>query len=703
MNSEQEFSGSVPNLSQNPQKKTPAGWYKHWDAELRAADKRTKKWRKEGSKIQARYQDRRTDYSVSDTTTNMRRVNLFHANIKTLREMLYGAIPKIDVSRSNADADDDQARVASNIYQRLLTKQIMSSGDDTKSVLGYCLENRLLPGLGIARVRYEFDSFKEDVPEIKGWDEDGNEVTLAEGYEDEILEGERAPIDYVHWDDFRWGWARTWSEVPWIAFRTYMRKDEAEKRFGKEIAKHLSYKNKSIANVSEKKLSADETADAWDRAEVWEIWDKERRCTFWWSKEPQKILDKKADLLELEGFWPCPEPMLANCTTAMLLPQPDFKLAQDLYNDIDDLQSRINVITDALRVVGVYDESAEGVKRIFTEGTENDLIPVKNWARLKEGGGLDGSIEWVPIVEIANVLDKLVQQRGDAMQLLYEVTGMAEIMRGGNGPDRETAEVGSKKAQFASVRVQGLQEDFARFASDLMKLRAEVISKHFSAETILNDSNIARTPDAELAGQAIELIKDWEETSWRIEIQPESMARIDYSSRQKDRTEFIGALGTFMSQAMPLVELEPASAPLLMRILQWTMAGFRGSKEIEGVLDQAIDAMQKGGQDKQEQPSDEQIKAQAQKEKFAHEEKMQTMKHEHTLKEVAQKAQADIVELREELKTQLQAIQAETIAAIKQERAQADEAIRQDDEETENQIRIKRTKDANGEANVSAS
>ena len=214
--SEDEYSGPVSNLSKVETKKTPSGWYKKWATELLASNKRVKKWHKQGYRIEARYQDRRgmsaESYQGDNSATT--RVNLFHANIKTLREMLYGTIPKIDVSRSNADADDDQARVASSILQRMLNANVVASGDDTKSVLGYCLENRLLPGLGIARVRYEFDSESEDIPEIAGWDEDGNEVILAEGYVDELIIAERAPIDFVHWDDFRWGWARTWSEVP---------------------------------------------------------------------------------------------------------------------------------------------------------------------------------------------------------------------------------------------------------------------------------------------------------------------------------------------------------------------------------------------------------------------------------------------------------------------------------------------------------
>jgi hypothetical protein len=357
-----------------------------------AAKKRTNKWHKQGDKIQARYADRRgmqgsRGYSTDEIGAggNMFRVNLFNANINTQRSMLYGSTPKVDVSRRFADADDDAARVSSLILNRLLNTSIEASGDDYKSSLQYSLDDRLLPGLGIARVRYEVEMEKIEHEEIVGEDN----MVQAEAYTEEKVTSEKAPVDYVHWDDFLWGWARTWSEVPWIAFRSFLTKDQATTRFGKEFAKQLLYKNKSIGELVEKRLTAEETADAWDRAEVWEIWDKKTKCVFWWSKGFERILDKKRDPLKLYGFWPTPEPMLANCVSNLLLPQPDFALAQDLYNEIDELETRIGIITTAVRVVGVYDETNDGVKRMLRRAVwmgrligsplQTLLMLLKNW------------------------------------------------------------------------------------------------------------------------------------------------------------------------------------------------------------------------------------------------------------------------------------------------------------------------------------
>lgn len=664
-------------------KKSPKGWAERWNAEMAAANKRVKGWHKQGHKIENRYQDKRGE-NVNDEGRNSFRVNLFNANVTTQKNMLYGNPPKTDVSRRYADADDDQARVAGTILQRMLNTTVENSGDDTKSALGFCLQDRLLPGMSIARIRYDYDSSKEEIPPLIG--EEGEE--LAPGFTEETISNESAPIDYVHWDDFRWGWARTWSEVPWIAFRSFIDKDRATDRFGKEKAEKLQYKNKASPS-EEAKIDSDEVADAWDRAEVWEIWNKKTKEVFWWSKGIDETLDILDDPLELFGFWPMPEPMLANCTTSLLLPQPDFAIAQDLYNEIDSLETRIGIITTAVRVVGVYDQSAEGIKRMLTEGFENELIPVENWASFAEGKGLDGKIDWMPVGEIVAALDKLVGMRSDAMALLYEVTGMAELMRGGNGPDRETAEAAGGKRQFASVRIQGLQEDFARFASDLMGLRAEVISRHFSPETIIKQSNILFSSDAEHAEQAIQLIKQPQEAAWRIKVEPESLAMMDYARLKKERADFIMGLSQFLTAAMPLAEMDPNAIGPLLTMMKWSMAGFKGANEIEGVLDKAIDAMQKAGpQEKEQEPDPAQLKAQADAAKHQQSMELEKAKHANAMEAIQMKAQFDIEELKAELRKDLEVIQAEMRAEIQQEMAQAQAAIMQDDHETRNTMKV---------------
>ncbi|MCP4928827.1 MAG: hypothetical protein GY918_07205, partial [Gammaproteobacteria bacterium] len=210
--------------------------------------------------------------------------------------------------------------------------------------------------------------------------------------------------------------------------------------------------------------------------------------------------------------------MVANLTTTLYQPKADFILAQDLYNEIDVLQSRIAIITRAIKVVGVYNKAAgSSVGRMLKEGAENDLIPVDNWAMFGESGGLQGNLQWFPVQEIVGVLQTLDQVQKSKIEQLYEVVGMSDIMRGGN-TDQYTAQgTQAMKAKMGSITIQALQDEFARFASDLEALRAEVISKHFTPQSIVKQSNALYLPEADkvYVQPALELMQN-ADVKWRI-------------------------------------------------------------------------------------------------------------------------------------------------------------------------------------------
>jgi len=419
----------------------------------------------------------------------------------------------------------------------------------------------------------------------------------------------------------------------------------------------------------------DEKQDAWMRAEVWEIWNKADKKVYWWNKDHDKILDTKEDPLGLTGFFPCPEPMSANVTTTAYMPIPDFKMSEDLYNEIDRLETRIAKITEAVKVVGVYDSGAEEVKRIMTEASENELVPVSNWSLLAEKGGLQGVIDWMPVQEIAGVLQQLIQRRNDAKSLLYEINGLSDIMRGAQATGGAVSATERQlEARFASVRVQALQDEFSKYATDLIRLRAEIVALHFQPQSIVDQSNMANSFDANLIPQAIQLIKQDMQLVWRIEVKPESVAMVDYAQLRDDRTSYITGLATFLQSAAPLVAQDPAAAPMLLEMLKWGLAGFKGSQEVEGVLDQAIQQMQQkqkeGGQE-QEKPDPEQIKAQAAQQLQQMKQQGEVQKIQAQAQQKQQDHQIDMEHLQHTSQARLQEIKAEGEAKLAIEKAQA--------------------------------
>ena len=574
----------------------------YWQDELKNSDVTLRRWLKQGDRIVEKYVDERRDAreveSTSPTEQRMR-LNLFHSNVKTQQDLLYGRVPRVDVSRRSKDAEDDTARVAAVLLERILAEDSANHEHHTDNVLRATLQDRLLPGLGVATVKY---------------DKQGDE--------------EAAPFEYRHWRDVRWGWARTFSEIPWLAFRSYLRKEEAEARYGPDIAQDLDYKQRAMTAEEADSTDLPENTDTWKKAEVWQVWDKTSRQVYEVSQDHDKELKPRLndflkpptpDPYELEHFFPCPPFLIANPTTSIYRPTPDWHLAQGLYNEIDRLQTRISILTEAVKAVGVYDKDNDGVQRMFNEATENELIPVDNWAMLAEKGGLKGVVDWLPIEAIVNALLNLRQIRDETIQLLYQITGMSDIMRGQLDNQYEGVGQTRDKMQFASIRMQALQEQFATFASGLWQIKAEVIAKHFDPATIVEQANAHELPEPpEVIAQAVALIKAPGKLRFKVKVQAESLAIMDYRKVQQERTEFLQGLGGFLQAASPLIEQVPSSGPYLLRMLQWALAGFRGADEIEGVLDQAVDAAIQAEQKKAQQPQPnpeaekEQAKAQGQ-------------------------------------------------------------------------------------------
>lgn len=253
---------------EEPITKSPAQWQKHWQSEIDAAQKRLRKFYKQGNDIVRRYVDKREgDQNVDHFTPNRSsaasRLNLFHTNVSTLQSMLYGSVPRIDVAREHHDPDDDVARVAAMLYARILQADVEPSGKDLPSILKAVLQDRLLPGLGIARVRYEVTT-----QVVESMD-----PLTMEMIETEQMVSEDAPIDYIHWQDFIWGWCRTWAECPWMGFRAWLTKEEAIARFGQKVANKLEYKQQLPTGENNRDQTEDkDQRNSIQKAEIWEIW-----------------------------------------------------------------------------------------------------------------------------------------------------------------------------------------------------------------------------------------------------------------------------------------------------------------------------------------------------------------------------------------------------------------------------------------------
>ncbi len=438
--------------------------------QLKLAEKEDEAFVKKGRLIVDRYRDKRAETTSPGKAAKF---NILWSNVETLKPILYGRTPKPDVERRHKNSDPI-ARMGAQILERALAYE--DDLDEFDDVMNQVVEDRLLPGRGIARVSYDADyGEEEDDPDAEP-DEKGEQPTYKP------LDSERAAVKYVFWEDYRQSPARCDYEVWWKAYRCYMTRDELVDRFGKEIGKEVTLDY--VPTGLEEGKDGGPSSDAFKKAQVWEIWDKKKKHVVWVAPSyTDKLLDRKDDPLQLPGFFPSPEPLTATTTNNTTVPVADYIEYQDQAIELDTLTARIDRLTRALAVKGVYAGANKAEIQQLVESGENKMIAVEDWAAFTDKGGLQGMIAWLPVEQVAKVLIQLYDARDRVQRTLYQITGMADILRGETNPN-ETLGAQQLKSQFATRRISKAQKQVARFARDLIRLRAYVIATHFSAETL---------------------------------------------------------------------------------------------------------------------------------------------------------------------------------------------------------------------------
>jgi hypothetical protein len=668
---------------------TPAGWAKRWNVEFAAARKELDKFREQGVKVDKVYRDERDSTDSTEV-----RWNLYTSTVQTIEALLFGNTPKVDVARRYADPDDDVARIAGELLERNLNGDFEEGDSSEAAVLECALQDRLHPGLACARVRYEAEfgmlpgtPAKMGPPQLAP---DGvtqvpgpvlaPAVPATEGKTYECVE-----TDYVHWQDFLYSPARVWSEVRWVAFRNPLTREQLLARFG-DAAKDVP-----LNTVTERsRAEQGKTVDPWGRADVWEIWLKEDYTpaaaeaseavedteedteapqpeevpgrVFWYVEGYPTTLEDKPDPLGLKGFWPCPRPMFANITTSKLVPRADYVLAQDQYTEINSVSTRIDWLQKAIKVVGTYDKSSPEVRRLLDEATQNTLIPVDNWSNFLSKGGVQGAVQFLPIDMLVAALMQLRDYRRELVDMLYQATGQSDIMRAQATQAGATATEQRIKTKFGSARLDKLQKEFARFASDIQRLKAEVICKHFEPKTILEKANaqFAFTKEEQpLLPQAVELLKS-QLACYRIEVKSESVSMQDMGELKAERTEVLASLSQFFTSVMPAAQaIGPTAMPFMLKLLQANLATVRGASTMEGIIDGAISQLEQQQQQAAAQPKPppppdpkvqqaqlklqgDQLKSQAdmQKEQFKHQAELERIQAETVAHDQMEQSQA---------------------------------------------------------------
>ena len=638
------------------------GDYKRWQDEITFAEKELEKFWKTARIVVRRYTDDR-----DATEVQKKFFNIFYTNVTILKASLYDHTPVADVSRKFLDMNDDVARVAASIIERCINQDMDEDCSDFDTVMRQSVWDRLVPGAACAWLRLETET-AELPDQLDPETQKPMEAVTHQG----------VPIDYVYWEDILWSPCRVWAERRWVARRVFMTRDQLRKRFGKEKADQVSLQKQTAVRTGLANDSSP-TNMVLQQGAVYEIWDREKREVIWYAKGMTTLLDKKSDYLKLRNdrFEPCPRPLLANLTTSNCLPKPDYAMIQDQYTELDEVNNRISLLVIACKVVGVYDKSADGVQRMLTEGYDNILIPVDNWAMFAEKGGLKGQVDFLPLDTVVGALGQLQAHREALKVQIDLLTGISDVVRGITKAS-ETLGAQELKSKYASVRIQDMQRDIGTYASEILQIKADIICQHFTPEQILKLANVSgmAPEDQQLVPQALQLLKSSsEEFYWRVEIQASSMAAVDQAAVKQERSEFLNAVATFLQSASTVGQGSPQLIPLMLKMLQFGVAGFRVSKDVEGIFDKYIAEFEQqieAQKNAPPQPSPEQQKMQMEMQIKQQEAQMKQQTEQAKLQMDGQKGQMELQQMQAKFQLEMQQMRQEFALKMAQMQQEAE-------------------------------
>ena len=645
-----------------------------WHDQLDKAAKVFDKWEKRGKKVVRRYRDERDAIEMPRM-----KFNILWSNISVLFPALYGRMAKPEVSRRYSD-QDPVGRLASTMLERVIEYEVTQFGDFDSSMQGV-VQDRLLPGRGTAWVRYEPIIVNEQ-PEQTGTGIDPDEgVEITNTEEVERVDSAHSPVDYVYWTDFLHSPARTWDEVWWVSRWVYMTPEEGIERFG-DVFKNVPLQDQNDDIDSKNPMTAKATYGK--KAKVAEIWNKRTKKVCWVAKGYPQALDERDDPLELEEFFPCPKPLLATTTNGSMIPVPDYCEYEDQAQELDNLTQRIYLLVKACKAVGVFNAEFKELGRLFTEGVDNKLFPVTAWAAMSEKGGLKGAIDMMDTSAIIKTLQQLYQSREVVKQSIYEISGISDILRGATNAN-ETLGAQQLKANFGSLRLRATQGDVARFATDLFRIKAQIVCKFYPPELIVEMSGVMNTPEGQnpqLLQAAVQMLSNSTIRDFHIQVEADTLAQIDEQAEKQSAVEAIEAITGFLQNGLPMVAQAPEMLPLFGEMLLFTVRRFRAGRSLESAIEQAMQALQQKAQAAQQQPPQQ-------------DPEMLKLQAEQQAEQMRMQAQAQTEQMKMQAQAQLEQAKAQLEMQMQQAKAQADMQLEQMKEQFAQQV-------ANNELQVKA-
>lgn len=573
----------------------PAEVVTAWLSELEEAKKREQEFRTQGQRI--------LDLYAGDTTTHQTPFNILYSNTETLLPALYSMTPRPVVQRRFKD-DDPLGKAAATAAQRLLEFLLdtnLEGYDPFDFSLRRATLDALLPGRAFTSVIYH-----ADLPEVD-----------AESATPGLRVAETVCLETRVWNRVLCGYATRWSAVPWIAYEDYIDQEEAARLFGAETAARMRFttdqgdpRHEDALSPAERHLGSRKTAC------IYQIWDKAggKKLRYISQHFPDGYLKEEDDPLGLTGFFNCPMPLQFVEKAHTLLPTAPYRLYENQARELNRLTVRINKIVEAIKARGAYDGQLGGDLGNIMKLDDNELVPTDSASTLSVEKGLGNAIWFMPVEQLMTVLTQLYAAREQCKRVIYEITGIADIIRGSSVAS-ETLGAQQIKERWGTMRLKRLQKEVQRYTKDLLRMMVELAATKFSEETwaamtglpfvtsldrqqldaIAQAAAMTGQPldpqtSARLAapvwGHVLALLRDDLHRAYRIDIETNSTIEPDATEDQKQIADLMNALGQYLNGVGPLVKEGVLPFQTAQSMLLAITRRFRFGTEVEDSIKQ---------------------------------------------------------------------------------------------------------------------
>lgn len=617
----------------------------YWLNEIDAAKKREKRFREDGARILRIYEGQKSDdnnASNKNIDDEIAPFNILYSNTETLLPALYSATPRPVVQRRFKD-DDPIGKAAADAGKRNLEFGVDTNVEGYETfdqAVTFATLDALLPGRAFTCVRYDAEMAEMDLGSV-----DAEEPEEKDDESTQYAKSEMVCLETRSWNRVYHGYAKKWSKVPWVAFEEHVDKEEMTRIAGAEIANQLVYTDNDNQD-QDKDTHDDEERNRGKRktARLYQIWDKEggRKIRYVSEQYKENFLKVDADVLGLTGFYNCPRPLMFVQKSNNLIPTPLYRLYESQARELNRLTMRIKNVTSAIRAKGIYDSELGNELADLMKADDNELVPADKSSSLAAEKGLQNAIWFMPLEMLITTLTQLYQARQQCKQVIYEITGISDILRG-TSVASETATAQNIKNQWGTLRLKRMQKEVQRYCRDLLRMMLEIAATKFSEGTWakmtglpyltaqqvqqltqlaqalqvqVNQQQLQQPPvSPALPGQpppampslspqaqqlqqvkqqlqtlqwsqVLALLKDDIQRSYHIDIETNSTVEPEAVEDQKQITELMTALGQYMNGVGPLVQKGVMPFGVAQSMLLAITRRFRFGQEIEEYIQQ---------------------------------------------------------------------------------------------------------------------